>query len=91
MAMLMQLGAFSTYQSFTGISVLILDIIIYTATMVFCILLAFDFANKKWTQKMLPLWTLLAVIITASIVYLTYRPADGYVFLDNEGFHHHEH
>lgn len=91
MAMLMQLGAFSTYQSFTGISVLILDIIIYTATMVFCILLAFDFANKKWTQKMLPLWILLAVIITASIVYLTYRPADGYVFLDNEGFHLHEH
>ena len=84
MAMLMQLGAFVVYQSFTETSVLILDIVIYTATLVFCILLAFDFANKTWTQKMLPLWILLAVVITAAIIYLTYCPGTGYVFMDNE-------
>ena len=89
MAMLMQLGAFSIYQSFTGTSVLILDIIIYVASMVFCIMLAFDFAKKQWTQKFLPIWILLAVIITAGIIYLTYCPGEGYVFLDNEGFHEH--
>lgn len=53
--MLIQLGAFCAYQSFTGTSVLILDIIIYTASMVFCILMAFDYANKKWAKKLLPL------------------------------------
>lgn len=90
-AMLMQLGAFSIYQSFTEESVLILDIVIYISSMVFCILMAFDFATRKWTQQFLPLWIVLAVIITASIVYLTYCPGDGYVFLDNEGFHNHEH
>ncbi len=84
MAMLLQLGAFVVYQSFTETSVLILDIVIYTATLVFCILLAFDFANKTWTQKMLPLWILLAAVITACIVYLTYCPGTGYVFMDNE-------
>lgn len=84
-AMLLQLGAFSVYQSFTGTSVLIFDIIIYTSSMVFCILLAYDFANKNWAQKLLLLWILFAVIITVLIVYLTYCPGEGYVFLDNEG------
>ena len=86
MAMLMQLGAFSTYQSFTGISVLILDIIIYFVTMTFCIILAFDFAKREWAQKAFPLWVILALIITSIIIYLTYYPGGGYVFLDNEGF-----
>jgi len=84
--MLMQLGAFSIYQSFTGTSVLILDIIIYTASMVFCILIAFDYSQKDWAKKAFPFWIFLALFITASIVYLTYYPADGYVFLDNEGY-----
>ena len=86
MAMLMQLGAFSIYQSFTGTSVLILDIIIYTASMIFCILIAFDYSQKDWAKKAFPFWIFLALFITASIVYLTYYPADGYVFLDNEGY-----
>ena len=86
MAMLMQVGAFTIYESFTGTSVLILDIIIYTASMIFCILIAFDFSQKEWARKALPLWILLALIITASIVYLTYNPTEGYVFLDNEGY-----
>ena len=86
MSMLMQLGAFSIYQSFTGTSVLILDIIIYMASMIFCILIAFDYSQKDWAKKAFPFWLLLALFITASIVYLTYFPSDGYVFLDNEGY-----
>ena len=85
-AMLLQLGAFSVYQSFTGTSVLVIDIVIYFSSMFFCILLAYDFALKEWTHKMFPLWIVLAVIITAVIIYLTYCPGNGYVFLDNEGF-----
>ena len=85
MAMLMQLGAFSIYESFTVSSVLILDIVIYFASMFFCILLAYDLADKSWAKKALPVWICLALIITAAIVYLTYFPTDGYLFLDNEG------
>ena len=89
MAMLMQLGAFSIYQSFSGSSVLILDIIIYVSSMLFCALLACELSQKKWAQKMLLLWVALAVVITAGIVWLTYFPGEGFVFLDNEGLSHH--
>ena len=84
-AMLMQIGAFAIYQSFSGTSILVLDIIIYTSSMFFCILLAFELSQKKWAQKLLPLWIVLAVIITAGIIWLTFCPGEGYVFLDNEG------
>ena len=85
-AMLMQLGAFSIYQSFSGNSILILDILIYMAGMFFCSLLACDLSQKKWAQNLLPLWIALAVVITAGIVWLTYYPGEGYIFLDDEGF-----
>jgi len=85
-AMQLQLGLFSIYQSFTGTSILVIDIIIYFGTMLFCILLAYDFADKGWTHRVFPLWIVLAVLITAGIIYLTYCPGKGYVFLDNEGF-----
>ena len=84
-AMLMQIGAFSVYQSFSGTSILILDIIIYVASMFFCILLACDLSQKRWAKELLPLWVALALIITAGIIWLTYFPGEGYVFLDNEG------
>lgn len=86
MAMQLQLGLFSIYQSFTGTSVLFFDIIIYFATMFFCILLAYDFAQKVWAHRVLPFWILLAAMITSGIVYLTYYPGSGYVFLDDYGF-----
>ena len=88
-AMLIQLGAFSIYQSLSGISILVLDIIIYMASMFFCALLAFDLSQKEWCQRLLPLWVALAVIITVGIIWLTYYPGKGYVFLDNEGFAEH--
>lgn len=85
-AMLMMIGAFAIYQSFSGISILVMDIIIYTVGMFFSIVLAFELTQKNWSQKLFPLWVVLAVIITVGIIWLTYNPGEGYVFLDNEGF-----
>ena len=85
MAMLMNLGAFSTYQSFLGRTILIVDILIYVSSMLVGALLACELSQKKWAQKLLPLWVALAVIITVGIIWLTYYPGKGYVFLDNEG------
>ena len=85
MAMLMNLGAFSIYQSFSGTSVLMLDIMIYMSSMLTGALLACELSQKKWAQKALPLWVALAVVITAGIIWLTYNPGNGYVFMDNEG------
>jgi hypothetical protein len=85
MAMLMNLGAFSIYQSFSGKTILILDISIFVSSMLVGALLACELSQKKWAQKLLPLWVALAVIITFGIIWLTYYPGKGYVFLDNEG------
>ena len=89
MAMLMNLGAFCLYQSYLGKSILIVDIVIYISTMLCGALLACELSQKKWAQKMLPLWVVLAVMITAGIIWLTYYPGKGYVFLDNSGLAHH--
>ena len=88
MAMLMNLGAFSIYQSFSGKTILILDISIFVSSMLVGALLACELSQKKWTQKMLPLWVALAVMITVGIIWLTYHPGKGYVFQDNEGLSH---
>ena len=85
MAMLMQIGAFTVYQSYFGSTILILDIFIYVSTMVTMILMAFDFAYRNWAQRFFPVWVALAAIVTVAIIYLTYCPGAGYVFMDNEG------
>ena len=64
--------------------------------------LACELSQKKWAQKLLPLWVALAVMITAGIIWLTlavmitagiiwltYYPGKGYVFLDNSGLIQH--
>ena len=66
-----------------------MDILIYISTMLCGALLACELSQKKWAQKLLPLWVALAVLITAGIIYLTYYPGKGYVFLDNSGITHH--
>ena len=88
-AMLVQLGAFSIYQSFSGISILAVDIIIYMVSMFCCILFACDLSQKKWTKTLMPVFVALAVVITAGIIWLTYFPGKGYVFLDDEGLTEH--
>ena len=85
MAMLMNLGAFCLYQSLLGKTILIVDIMIYVSTMLCGALLACELPQKKWAQKLLPLWVALAVMITVGIIWLTYYPGKGYVFLDNTG------
>ena len=89
MAMLMNLGAFSIYQSFSGKSILFLDITIFMSTMLVGALLGCELSQKKWAQKLLPLWVALAVMITVGIIWLTYYPGKGYVFLDNGGLTKH--
>ena len=51
--------------------------------------LASELSQKKWAQKLLPLWVALAVMVTAGIIWLTYYPGKGYVFLDNSGLIQH--
>lgn len=85
MTMLMNTGAFTIYQSLLERTVLLMDIAIYVSTMLAGALLAFELSQKKWAQKLLPLWVALAVMITAGIIWLTYYPGKGYIFLDNTG------
>ncbi|MBP5152223.1 MAG: hypothetical protein ILP13_04850, partial [Lachnospiraceae bacterium] len=84
-AMLTIIGCFTLYQSFTISSVLILDIILFILDIILCAMLGFLLAKQDWCRKSLIVWIVLAVIITAGIIYLTYCPGSGYIFLDNEG------
>ena len=77
---------FTIYQSFTLHSVLILDIIFFTAVMVMCALLAFDLAKLEIVKKAKIGLIVLAVFVTASLIILTYLPGSGYVFFDDEDF-----
>jgi len=87
--MMIQLGAFAFYQSLTQTGILIVDIIIYVSSMIACMLLAFELGQKKWASKYLFLFVIAAVLITAGIVYLTFFPGNGYVFMDNHDFQPH--
>ena len=85
MAMLMNVGAFTTYQSILEKTILIVDITIYVSTMLIGALLACELSQKRWAQKLLPLWVAMAVMVTVGIIWLTHYPGKGYVFLDNGG------
>ena len=83
-AMFLQLGLFAFYESFTGTSVLIFDIIFYMLDMICCIGLALYLAKNEFIKKTWIIWVIAAVVITAVlIIYLTYHPGAGYVFLDD--------
>ena len=83
LAMLVQLGLFSFYQSFTGTSVLILDIIFYMGDMILMALMALKHYQQFRSDKAWIFWLAASVLITAGIIYLTYCPGTGYVFLDD--------
>ena len=82
-AMLTMLGLFSFYQSFTRTSVLALDIPLFCLVIILCVLLGLLLSEQEWCKKALPFWIIWAGIVTAVIIYLTYQPGPGYVFLDN--------
>ena len=84
LAMLVQIGLFTLYESFTGCCVLILDIISYMGVMILSALLALVLSERKWA-RVLVIWVIVAVIVTISLVYLTHCPGSGYIFLDNAG------
>lgn len=85
-AMLCQLGIFAFYQSLTGTSVLILDIVFYLAGMILFALLGFLLSERRWAEKTCPVWVMTAVLICAGITYLTLFPGNGYVFMDDADF-----
>lgn len=82
-SMLIQLGVFALYQSFTGTSILILDIIFYMADMIICALLALLLGKRAWIGKTFYLWVVVAIGVTAAIIYLTFYPGSGFVFMDD--------
>jgi len=84
-AMLTMIGLFAFYQSFTTTSVLALDIPLFMITMTLSAMLGFLLAKQEWCKKSWIVWIAVAVIVTAMIIYLTYRPGPGYLFLDDEG------
>ena len=84
LAMIVQIGLFTFYESFTGTSVLALDIIFYMGDMILSALLALVLSERKWAKAWI-VWGIMAVIVTVLIVYLTYYPGAGYIFLDDVG------
>lgn len=83
-AVLLIIGAFAFYQSFTQTSVLAVDISLYVVDIVVCAMLAFLLAAQPWCRRAPVVWIVLAVIVTAAVIYLTYHPATGYVFRDGD-------
>lgn len=84
-AMLAMIGLFAFYQSFTGTSVLALDIPLFMIVIILSAMLSFLLAKQDWCKKLFIVWIVCAVLITAGIIYLTYKPGPGYLFLDDEG------
>ena len=82
-AMLTMIGLFAFYQSFTTTSSLALDIPLFILDFVIFSMLGFLLAKQEWCKKAVGLWVVCAIIITGAIIYLTYQPGPGYLFLDN--------
>lgn len=79
-AIFIQLGIFSFYQSLMGRSVLCFDITFYLIDMILCALLGLLLNERAWVCRFWYLWIFFAVLITAGIIVLTYIPGDGYLF-----------
>lgn len=87
-------AGFAFYQSFSITSVLALDIILFIVCMVAGGLLAFSLSKSETMNKYFVCFIVLAVLVTALIIALTYVHGEGFLFQDNEsldGHHHHEH
>ncbi len=89
--MLTVIAFFTFYQSFSGTSILAIDIIIFLVNMVGIGLLSFQLAKLEIIKKWFIVWIVAAVLITALIITLTYVPGKGYIFQDDEGLHEHHH
>ena len=85
-AMMVQLGAFAFYQSFAGESNLAIDIFVYISSMFSCSLNAFALEKDEYFNKTWIVWIIIAVVVTAGIIYLTYNPGNGYIFMEDGDF-----
>ena len=85
-AMIVQLGLFAFYQSFTGESVMWLGITLYFVITVICAWHAFMLAKKEWVAKSFIMWIIIAIAVTCGFICLTYNPGDGYIFWDDDKY-----
>ncbi|MCR5079703.1 MAG: DUF6512 family protein [Bacilli bacterium] len=90
-AMMMGVALFAFYQSITIELYLILDIIEYMSAMIIMAMLSYHLSSLSWVKKGFYVWIILALIITAGIVYLAYNPGSGYLFKEAEELTGHEH
>lgn len=79
-AMLCMIGAFTFYQSLAGGSIVALDVSLFFVIVILCATLSFLLAPLPWCRRLWPLWAVVAVVVTAAVIYLTYHPGAGYLF-----------
>jgi len=83
-AMMAMTALFVFYQSLSGKSILPLDITLYVIVIVLSALLAFLLSRETWCRRGTPLWITIAIAVTATIIYLAYRPGAGYLFQEGK-------
>ncbi|MDY6276496.1 MAG: DUF6512 family protein [Bacilli bacterium] len=88
------IAGFAFTQSFTIVSKLFIDIPLFIICLVAGGILSFQLAKSEAMNKYFICFIVLAVLMTALIITLTYVHGEGFLFQDNsglEGHHHHEH
>ena len=87
------IAGFAFTQSFTIVSKLFIDIPLFIVCLVAGGILSFHLAKSDAMNKYFIWFIVLAVLMTALIITLTYIHGEGFLFQDNEGLdgHHREH
>lgn len=87
------IAGFAFTQSFTIVSVLAFDIPLFIICLTAGGILAFHLTKSEVMNKYFICFIVLAVLMTALIITLTYVHGEGFLFQDNsglEGHHHHD-
>lgn len=79
-AVIFTLGFFVFYQSFSGTSILWLDIVFFFVVVFIFGSLAFDLKKLSIVKKWWPVWLILAIGGSAFLIVITYLPGNGYIF-----------
>lgn len=85
LSILCVLGAFSIYQSFSVVALVVPDILLVILFFILFGMASFQLAKKEFMKKSFIFWIVFAVVITAGLITTTYLPGDGYLFKDNAG------
>ena len=76
------IAVFFAYWLFVRHEILVVDIVIYIASIVGAVLLARRWRTKPFVQRNWPLWIVLTVIAVVATGFLTYHSPDWIVFAD---------